>query len=370
MTARRLPGEGSISQESDGSWKWRLTHGTKPDGKPRVYVRRAQTLPALQAKIDKVKAELKAGVKTPAAGKLTVADWLREWIDEIRVIGAAPRTLEGYRTDARCYILPVIGHLRLGKLDTRDVNRVYTAMVQKGLAPSTVHHCHRTLHAALETAVEHKLLGYNPADAAEQPEPGEYEISPLTRDESLLVLKAAAERRNGARWRVALSLGLRTGEALALQVNDIDFAARRLHVRRQVQRLKWRHGCPDETTCTHEVRAKGGGKKTVKRRGCDCPQRQGPGGLVVRATKGNGPGQSRSPTRWPSSLPRRSRRWKRGPALLAGKPVQAEGGCFPPPPAASLILARTTTSGWACWTLPGSGGSADTMAATPPRRCC
>lgn len=285
MTARRLPGEGSISQEPDGSWKWRVTNGKKPDGKPNVIVRRAQTVTELEEKIKKVRAELNAGVKT-SGKKITVEEWLREWIEDIRAIAAAPKTLEGYRADARNYINPVIGKEKLYKLTTQHVNRVYAAMVAKGLAPASVHHCHRTLRAALETAVEHKKIGFNPAVSAEQPPAEEFEISPLTREESMQVLKEARALRNGARWRVALSLGLRSGEALALQVNDIDFKARRLHVRRQVQRIAWRHGCPDVEKCTHEVKARGGGKKTVRRRGCDCPQRQGPGGLVVRATKG------------------------------------------------------------------------------------
>lgn len=281
--SRRLPGEGTISEE-DGGFKWRLTLGKTPDGRQRRLTRRAKTLPELQTKIEKAKADLVSGIKL-GEDDPTVEAWLEEWIEEIRAINAAPKTMSGYRTDAR-HINSVIGHIRLSKLGTSDCNRVYSTMVKEGLAASTVRHTHRTLRAALETAVKYRKISYNAAKAAELPAEEEFEIDPLSRAETLSVLAKAAERRNGARWRVALSLGLRQGEALALQVDDIDFEGRRLHVRRQVQRIAWRHGCHNPEQCKHLVRDKHGKEKETRCRGVDCPQRQGPGGLVVRETKG------------------------------------------------------------------------------------
>lgn len=288
----RAPGTGSISEEPDGSFKWRLTHGKKPDGKPNVIVRRAPTLTELQAKIDEVRAQLAAGVKA-GKGTPTAAAWLTEWI-EARSVSAAPKTILGYRTDAG-YLEPLIGHIRLDKLETSDVSRAYRVLHSGGLSASSVGHVHRTLRAALNDAKDQRKLGWNPAVAAELPaDDFEFEIDPLTRTESLRVLKAARERRNASRWRVALSLGLRQGEALALQVNDIDFARRELTVKRQVQRIAWEHGCPDKTRCTHTVRDKHGKPKITRCRGVDCPQRKGPNGrnrdgidagLVVRPVK-------------------------------------------------------------------------------------
>lgn len=49
--------------------------------------------------------------------------------------------------------------------------------------------------------------------------------------------------RNGARWAVALALGLRQGEALGLKWSDVDLDAGILIVRRARLRPRWRHGC-------------------------------------------------------------------------------------------------------------------------------
>jgi integrase len=56
--------------------------------------------------------------------------------------------------------------------------------------------------------------------------------------EARAVLEAAAHIRNAARWTVALALGLRQSEALALQWKDVDLLANTLTVRRSIHRVR------------------------------------------------------------------------------------------------------------------------------------
>ncbi len=70
---------------------------------------------------------------------------------------------------------------------------------------------------------------------------------PYSVDEIRLLLKAALDGRNGARWAVALALGLRQGEALGLKWSDVDLDAGSLLVRRGRLRPRWAHGCGE--TC-------------------------------------------------------------------------------------------------------------------------
>ncbi|MBN9619124.1 MAG: site-specific integrase, partial [Actinobacteria bacterium] len=60
----------------------------------------------------------------------------------------------------------------------------------------------------------------------------------LTIEEATAVLHAARGLRNEARWTVALALGLRQSEALALQWKDIDLLNGTLTVRRTIHRIK------------------------------------------------------------------------------------------------------------------------------------
>ena len=93
---------------------------------------------------------------------------------------------------------------------------------------------------------------------AKAPRLVEKEVEQYTVDEIRLLLKTAMGGRNGARWAIALALGLRQGEALGLKWSDVDLVIGTLVVRRGRLRPRWRHGC--DGTC---------GRKY----GGHCPQR-------------------------------------------------------------------------------------------------
>lgn len=52
-----------------------------------------------------------------------------------------------------------------------------------------------------------------------------------------------AQRRNGARWALALALGLRQGEALGLTWDDVDLEKDTIRIHRSRLRPKYAHGC-------------------------------------------------------------------------------------------------------------------------------
>jgi integrase len=97
--------------------------------------------------------------------------------------------------------------------------------------------------------VKRGLIARNPVKDAETPRDPEAEIEPYTTDQMAALLATARGKRNAARWTVAMALGLRQGEVLGLCWDDLhvpsDAASEgTLTVRRQLQRVTWRHGCP------------------------------------------------------------------------------------------------------------------------------
>jgi integrase len=68
----------------------------------------------------------------------------------------------------------------------------------------------------------------------------EKEIEPIPAADVAKILAAAEGTPYGARWSVALALGLRPGEALGLRWDDVDLDEGLLHVRQQLQRVKGR----------------------------------------------------------------------------------------------------------------------------------
>ena len=146
---------------------------------------------------------------------------------------------------------------------------MYAVLLADGLAPATVHQAHRTLRTALGEAFARGRIAVNPAIRAKAPRLIEAEVEPLDLRDARRILSVAADAPNGTRYALALALGLRQGEALALCWGDVDLdeSSPTLTVRRALQRHVWQAGCHPTGSC--------GG-----RRGADCPQRHG-GGLVL-----------------------------------------------------------------------------------------
>jgi integrase len=124
---------------------------------------------------------------------------------------------------------------------------LYRKMMKTGAKAGTAHQVHRTIRAALNDAVARDHITKNPAIIAKTPTLDEKEIEPFTKDEIRLLFKAARAGRNSTRWIIAISLGLRQGEALGLKWSDLDFEEQLLRIHRSRLRPKYQHGC--DTTC-------------------------------------------------------------------------------------------------------------------------
>ena len=133
-----------------------------------------------------------------------------------------------------------------GKLTTRDIQQFYTHLKQngrllrkglygEGLSNQTVQGIHTALHAALDKAVEEKLIFRNPADNCKLPPAKSREMKVLAPEEiqRLLIQDGCYEL-----LLLELATGLRRGEILALQWDDLNFRTGALRVERQVHRVK------------------------------------------------------------------------------------------------------------------------------------
>ncbi|MEU9653373.1 tyrosine-type recombinase/integrase [Streptomyces sp. NPDC048110] len=77
------------------------------------------------------------------------------------------------------------------------------------------------------------------------PKVEEEEVEPYTVEEVQRILAEAGKHRNAARWVIALALGLRQGEVLGMQWDDIDFELGVIRVRRGRLRPRYQHGGGD-----------------------------------------------------------------------------------------------------------------------------
>ena len=116
-----------------------------------------------------------------------------------------------------------IGQIRLDKLKPADIQKLYTLLLQQGLSGTTVRYVHNNLHRALSVAVRQQLLPRNPADYVEPPVIDHYEATTLNATEVRQLLTACKGSDIYFPVLLAVMLGLRRGEVLGLQWQDIDW---------------------------------------------------------------------------------------------------------------------------------------------------
>jgi integrase len=255
--SRAPNGASTIYHGNDGKWHGRVTVGVRDDGTPdRRHVERKTETDVIHAVRQLERQRDNSAVRR--TGRVwTVEQWLTHWVENIAAASVRPTTMVGYRASVYKHLIPGVGAHRIDKLQPEHLERLYGRMVsEKGLKPATAHLAHRTVRVALNEAVRRNHITHNPAKVAKAPRVEEEEIVPFTVQEAQQLFTGAATIRNGARFIVALTLGLRRGEALGLRWSDID--------------VTWKHGCPKGGTCRGV------------RRATECPQRRGSGTLTVR----------------------------------------------------------------------------------------
>lgn len=129
------------------------------------------------------------------------------------------------------HILPYIGKIPLKRPQPRDIQELYETRRKSGLSGTTVRYVHNNLHKALSFAAKQQLILKNPADMVEAPRVDHPEMVPLTAEQVKALLADCEGKEVYLPVVLAVTLGLRRGEVLALQWDDVDLHERTLTVR-------------------------------------------------------------------------------------------------------------------------------------------
>src|SRR3954454_3784688 len=238
MAGRASNAESTIYKVSDGRWHGYVSVGFKLDGKlDRRHVS-SKNRGVVVMKVRALERKRENGTVSTTAAP-TVGAWLEHWLTTIAPRRVRQRTLESYESAVRRHLIPGIGRHRLDRLRPEHLDQLYTALLDDVYSPASVLRHHRILSRALTVAVQRGHVPRNVAALVDPPAQRPSDLATaLDLDEARAVLEAAATVRNSARWTVALALGLRQSEALALQWKDIDLLNNTLTVRRSIHRVR------------------------------------------------------------------------------------------------------------------------------------
>ena len=176
--------------------------------------------------------------------KVTLAAFLRRWLDTYVDVNLRPLTAKGYRGVVETNLIPNLGQVELGRLNAAHVQEYYAKALRDGridgkggLSSQTVKHHHRILAEALNFAVRWNLLPRNVTDLVTAPKPRKYEPRILNFDEAKLLLEALKDSWLYLIVHLALYAGLRRSEILGLRWRDIDFERGFLAVSQTLQEV-------------------------------------------------------------------------------------------------------------------------------------
>lgn len=244
MSGRRANGEGTIYPRKDGRYEGAAyvltTDGTRR--RIRVY---GHTREEAAGKLTELMAQHRRGMPA-VVNAPTVASYLAYWLPNVAKPRVRPLTYRTYEMFVREHIVPALGKKRLDRLTARDIRTFLASRSQvasrspgrrsRPLSQRTVFHLHAVLRNALADAVREDLIVRNVAQQVQVSPGHQEEVVPLTVEEARTLLRGARADRLYALYAVALSVGLRRGEALGLRWSDVDLDAGVLQVRQTLQR--------------------------------------------------------------------------------------------------------------------------------------
>ena len=235
MARKRNAGEGSVFQRTDGRWCAQLDLGWRGGRRARKYIY-GVTAAEVQRQLLKARSDHVQGLPV-AVERQTVAQFLGRWLEDSVKPSVRPLTYEQYHQHVKLYLAPFLGHHRLDKLAPQHVRALLKRKLEDGLSPRTVQLSLITLRRALGQAVKDGMVARNVATLVDGPRMVRTERRTLSPDEARVFLNAAKDGKLEALYTVAVTLGLRMGEALGLRWQDIDLERRALTVNQTVERI-------------------------------------------------------------------------------------------------------------------------------------
>ena len=177
---------------------------------------------------------------------MTTNELMTAWLDRCERERVKPRTYSRYKGLIVQHILPELGDTQIDDLGRRQISEFLTAHQADGnlrgeaLSATSTNLMLTVLNAAFTYACDMELLPANPCDRIRRVPGSPSRVEAFTREEQRRLEEAIAvsEDRRLFGIRLCLYTGLRIGELLGLEWQDVDIEKGILHIQKTVYREK------------------------------------------------------------------------------------------------------------------------------------
>ena len=250
-SGRRTKGEGSVFQAKDGTYLAQIIVGYGDDGRPKRITRSANTKTEALAKLQELQLQQKTGNLTMQSG-ITFSQYIIRWL-ALKKPTLKAKTFMDYQQIITNRILPKLGRIQLGRINTSYIDTLLTEMIEQKYAPSTIWKTKAVLHHILDRAVADGIIPKNPAERSISIRQGS-STRKIISDEDLKIILEEARKISqlgiskgiayGQSFFVypvlmtAYHTGMRIGEIFALRWENIDLTHKIIKVRENISEAK------------------------------------------------------------------------------------------------------------------------------------
>jgi integrase len=191
---RRDRGDGTIAWDKvNRCYVGRLSRGFTSDGKTRNRPSvQGKTKTEVKEKLDKLRDELDAGIRTPAT--YTIEQCVKDWLDSIE---RDDHTLATWHSQAKKWIYPKIGTTKLKDFNATDADKFFRDLAGS-LGKRSLIMIKSTLRRSIRRAQVHNLIGKNVIELIDLPtgQPG-HPSRAMTEGQAAKLLKTASGKGTG-----------------------------------------------------------------------------------------------------------------------------------------------------------------------------
>jgi integrase len=223
-----------------GKWRFGGRQVKRRIGPKRIPSTR-ESLTCSQAEAE-LRRLMGATIAATPGQRVTVEEAGAVLLSKLRAQGRKTATLQTYESVIRVQLSPFFGRRALEKIGRRELEAFIAEMNRAGREPKTTLNALGVLHSIFELARREEWVQANPCTLVDKPrvDATDADIRFLDPEEIEALLRAVPDDNLGRVERrlylTAAMTGMRQGELLALRWRDIDWAARRVRVRRSFVR--------------------------------------------------------------------------------------------------------------------------------------
>lgn len=249
---------GSIEKRGKNSYRLTVSEGFDLDGKPMIHRKTVHgTKKDAEVELAKFVTEVQNGLVIDGKS-LKFSEFTEIWKRDYGSKELAPSTYKRYCRMLETRLLPYFGHFYINKIKPTDIMKFYDLLekdtqlvrkkgnngskTRKPLSGKTILEHHRLLRAMLHKAVYWQLIVTNPAERVQPPKARKPKRKSYDDEQTKILLENLEQLSiEDTKYKVAIILtvftGVRLGELMGLEWQDVDFKNGIISINRSSQYL-------------------------------------------------------------------------------------------------------------------------------------